>query len=90
MELHRIDCESSHGKLDNYSFLKNKLVEYEKENLKPKPFINGDDLIQAGVTPGPEMKKILEEAYILQLEGKWRTKDEVLTWARHNFPHGKV
>ena len=90
LELHRIDCESSHGMLDNYSFLKGKIVEYQKENLKPKPFINGNDLIAIGIRPGPVIKQILEEAYTLQLEDKWKSKEEVLKWVRQKFLQEKV
>ena len=90
LELHRIDCESSHGMLDNYSFLKGKIVEYQKENLKPKPFINGNDLIAIGIRPGPVIKQILEEAYTLQLEDKWKSKEEVLKWVRQKFLQEKA
>ncbi len=82
LELHRIDCASSHGMLENYYFLKEKLKEYAEEELKPKPFLNGHDLIKLGLTPGPVMKPILEEAYELQLEGSIKTPEEALEWAQ--------
>lgn len=82
LELHRIDCLSSHGKLDNYEFLKQKLKEYEKEELRPKPLVNGHDLIALGLEAGPEMKPLLEEIYVLQLEGAFKNKDEALAWVR--------
>lgn len=85
LELHRIDCQSSHGMLDNYYFLKEKLKEYANEELKPKPFINGNDLIALGMRPGPAMKPLLEEFYELQLEGKIRTREEGLDWARQHL-----
>lgn len=82
MELHRIDCQSSHGLLDNYHFLKEKLIEFQKEELKPKPFLKGDDLIRLGLKPGPAMKPILEEAYELQLEHKLKNHAEACEWAQ--------
>ena len=82
MELHRIDCLSCHGMLDNHVFLKKKLKDYEAEDLKPKPFLNGHDLMEAGIKPGPAMKTILEEAYELQLEGTLKTREEALAWVR--------
>ena len=82
LELHKIDCQSSHGILDNYDFLKEKILDYQKEELKPKPVLTGDDLKELGMHPGPEMKPILEEAYELQLENRIRTKDEARDWAR--------
>ncbi len=90
LELHRIDCESSHGMLDNYFFLKDKLTEYEKENLKPKPLLNGNDIIILGHRPGPLIKEILEQVYVLQLEGKWPNKDEALQWVRQKYPLPKA
>lgn len=88
LELHRIDCESSHGMLDNYLFLNEKLEEYQREELKPKPLLGGDDLIRLGMKPGPAMKPILEEAYELQLEKKFRDKDEILLWAQERMRGG--
>ena len=85
LELHRIDCLASHGKLELYHFLKHKLKEFEKEELKPKRFITGQDLIALGIIPGPIMKEILEEAYALQLEGKIKNTDEAIAWVRKNY-----
>lgn len=85
MILHRIDCLASHGMLDNYEFLKEKLKEYANEELKPKPFVNGNDLIAMGMTPGPAMKPVLEELYELQLEGAHKTREEALAWARQKI-----
>jgi len=85
LELHRIDCESSHGKLDNYEFLRQKLRQYKEEELKPKPLINGDDLIGAGLSPGPIMGKVLHETYEWQLEGKFQTKEDALKWAKERW-----
>ena len=85
LELHRIDCKSSHGMLDNYVFLKDKLVEYETENLKPKPLINGHDVMACGIKPGPRIKEILEKAYELQLEGKMPDRSAAIAWVREHY-----
>lgn len=82
MELHRVDCTASHGMLDNLAFLKEKLKEYANEELRPKPFVSGNDLIELGMKPGPAMKPVLEELYELQLEGAHKTRDEALAWAK--------
>ncbi len=88
LELHKIDCQSSHGMLDNYDFLKKKLVEYEKEDLKPKPLVNGHDLQELGMKPGPDMKPLLEELYDLQLEGQFIDKQAALAWAKQKIGEG--
>ena len=82
LEMHRIDCLSSHGMLDNYKFLGVKLKEYEKEDLKPKPILTGHDLQALGMKPGPEMKPLLEELYELQLEGQFPDKTAALAWVQ--------
>lgn len=82
MELHRVDCTASHGMLDNLTFLRAKLKEYEHEELKPKPLVNGHDLMELGMKPGKAMKPILEEAFVLQLEGRFKNREDALKWLR--------
>lgn len=82
LEMHRIDCLSSHGMLDNYTFLKDKLKEYAAEELKPSPLLSGHDLIALGMKPGPEMKPLLEELYLRQLEGEIQNRNQALQFAK--------
>ena len=60
LELHRIDCLSSHGKLDNYLFLLDKVAELEDEPPIPEPLISGRDVMEYGVPEGPEIGRILK------------------------------
>jgi putative nucleotidyltransferase with HDIG domain len=53
LELHRVDCASSHGMLDNYEFLTRKREEFANEPIIPPPLVRGDDLIALGMKPGP-------------------------------------
>lgn len=85
MELHRVDCTASHGMLDNLEFLRGKLKEYEHEELKPKPLVTGHDLMAFGMEPGPAMKPILEEALVLQLEGRFKSREEALEWVKNSI-----
>ncbi|HLD76343.1 MAG TPA: HDIG domain-containing protein, partial [Candidatus Norongarragalinales archaeon] len=59
LEQHRIDCLASHGDLANWRFLKKKARQFTKEDIKPKPLINGKDLLALGYTEGPLIGKIL-------------------------------
>jgi poly(A) polymerase len=86
MELHRVDCTASHGMLDNLAFLRDKLKEYEHEELKPKPLVNGHDLMALGMKPGRAMKPILEEAFVLQLEGRFKNREDALEWLKSAIP----
>lgn len=49
---------------------------------KVLPLLTGQDLKALGLTPGPKMGELLNEAYLLQLEGTLRTKDEALLWVK--------
>ena len=60
MALHRLDCLSSHGDLDNYEFVRSKQRELPPEQLKPAPLLTGKDLIAAGYRPGPKFGAVLE------------------------------
>jgi len=89
LELHRADCLSSHGELDNYQLVREKLEEFKAEQIKPPPFISGKDLIAFGLKPGPLFGKILSEVYDLQLEDKITTREEALAEARKYLTRGK-
>jgi len=85
LELHRVDCQGSHGLLDNYDFLLRKREEFSNEPLIPPPLITGRDLIEAGLKPGPPFKKLLDSAQALQLEGGLKTREEALVWLREEL-----
>jgi poly(A) polymerase len=82
LELHRIDCTSSHGQLDIHAFLQDKLSEFSQEEIKPKPLVTGHDLQQLGAKPGPAMGKILHQLMDEQLEGKITDRTSALTRAK--------
>jgi len=81
MELHRLDCTSSHGHLDNYYFVRDKL-QMPAEELRPSPLITGKDLIDAGFAPGPGFGVVLREVEDAQMENRIATRDEALKIAR--------
>jgi putative nucleotidyltransferase with HDIG domain len=82
MELHRLDCLSSHGGLENYDFVRRKQQEVPPEQLKPAPLLTGRELIAAGYTPGPMFGIVLSEIEDAQLEGRISTAAEALQMAR--------
>jgi poly(A) polymerase len=89
LELHRVDCESSHRMLDNYEFLLRKREEFANEPIIPPPLVRGDDLIALGLKPGPRFGEILEAVETRQLEGALRTTEEALEWVKHEYLSGK-
>jgi poly(A) polymerase len=86
MELHRLDCLSSHGSLQNYEFVKETLAATPEEHLKPGRLITGADLITMGLTPGPAFSRILTAIEDAQLEGAVTTREEALALARSYQP----
>jgi putative nucleotidyltransferase with HDIG domain len=90
LELHRLDCLSSHGNLENYEFMKRKLAELPPEQLKPPRLVTGADLIAAGYTPGPRFSEILNAVEDAQLEGTLTSKEAALAWVRERYPAGPV
>ncbi len=82
LELHRVDCTSSHGQLDNYEFLNAKRTEFASEPLIPPPLITGRDLIALGLPPSPRFSEILEAVQSAQLEGQFHTREGALAYVQ--------
>jgi poly(A) polymerase len=88
MELHRVDCESSHRILDNYEFLLRKREEFANEPIIPPPLVRGGDLIALGLKPGPRFGEILEAVETRQLEGTLNDRQEALEWVKREYSLG--
>ena len=86
LELHRIDCQASHGDLTSYNFTREKMATMPAEVMNPAPLITGDDLIAAGYKPGPQFKEILSAVEDGQLEGRLQSKDAALQLVAREFP----
>jgi poly(A) polymerase len=82
LELHRLDCASSHGQFENYEFVRKFLAETPPEQVRPPRLLTGDDLIKMGLKPGPAFKSILEAVEEAQLNGKISTHEEAATMAQ--------
>ncbi|MCK4753196.1 MAG: CCA tRNA nucleotidyltransferase [Planctomycetes bacterium] len=50
--------------------------------FKPKPLLNGHDLIRLGAVSGPRLGQLSEEMYIAQLEGQLQTKKQAEQWVQ--------
>ena len=86
LELHKLDCMSSHADYEMYDYCKAKLAEFgaelgkesETKAINPDRLITGDDLIALGLTPGPMFKELLRAVEDAQLEETITTKEEAL------------
>jgi len=88
LELHRVDCASSHRMMDNYEFLLRKREEFANEPIIPPPLVNGDDLIGLGLKPGPKFGEILEAVETRQLEGALKDREGALDWVKKEYSLG--
>jgi len=90
LELHRLDCRSSHGQLDNYDFVRHFLEETPSEQVRPPRLLTGDDLKAMGLRPGPVFRTILEAIEEAQLNGEIATREEALALARNSSWRGEI
>ncbi len=84
LELHRIDCLAGPGTLDTWQYVRARLAEFAKEpqSLRPKLPIDGNDLKQIGLEPGPKFRELLEAIEDEVLEGRLTTREQALEFVR--------
>jgi len=89
LELHRLDCGASHGKLDAYETVSKLLRDTPPEQVRPARLLTGNDLKDMGYSPGPEFQKILTAIEDAQLEGQIRTKAEAISLVKRTYSEAK-
>jgi poly(A) polymerase len=87
LELHRLDCESSHRRLANYDFVRQQLETLSEQDLRPVPLLTGHDLIAEGLPPGPLFSTIMTELENAQLDGRIRSREAALALALEIYRH---
>jgi len=88
LELHRLDCLSSHGSLECYDFVTRFLAETPPEQVRPPRLLTGDDLIRLGFKPGPPFKAMLDAVEEAQLNGRISSREEALRLVAQSFKTG--
>jgi poly(A) polymerase len=86
LELHRLDCQAASGNMRLYNFTREKMAELPPQALRPEPLVNGEDLIAAGYSPGPQFKEILGAVEDAQLEGRLQSKTAAMRFVQRKFP----
>jgi len=86
LELHRLDCLSSHRKLESYGFVQRFLAETPPEQVQPPRLLTGDDLQEMGYIRGPLFAKILRSVEDAQLEGRLQSKERAIEYVLTQFP----
>jgi len=82
LELHRLDCLSSHQQLDSYDFVRRFLAETPPEKVRPPRLVTGDDLLALGVPAGPRFRELLDAVEEAQLEGRILSRQGALEFLR--------
>ncbi len=93
LELHRLDCLGSHGKLDVYDFLSEQARELANQPQLRPPLLRGEELMALGMKPGPALGALLAELREKQLQDELRTPAEARKWAREKLEkaeHGRM
>jgi len=86
MQLHRLDCLSSHRNLDSFEFVQRFLTETPPAEVHPQRVLTGNDLLAMGYIPGPRFSEILGALEDAQLEGLVATKQDAEELVRSRFP----
>ncbi len=86
LELHRLDCLSSHRRLENYDLVRQAWLRLGEEGIRPPRLITGDDLLALGYRPGPLYRQILDAIEEAQLDRRVASREEALALVREQFP----
>lgn len=62
-------------------WLQEQFLKLEQTDYSPPPFVTGDDLTAAGLSPGPLFKRVLDAVYDAQLEARVSTKEDAMQLA---------
>lgn len=85
LQLHRVDCLGSHGRLDVYDFLVEQSKELDNQPEIHPPLLKGEDLIKLGMSPGPALGALLNEIREKQLQDELKTSAEATAWAKEQI-----
>jgi len=86
LELHRLDCLGSNGRLDVYHFLVAQAKALAQQPRIRPPLLKGADLLALGMKPGPAMGALLAEIREKQLQDELKTPAQARRWARERIP----
>jgi poly(A) polymerase len=82
LELHRLDCQGSHGRLDHYEFMRQEAAEFDRRPELRPPLIRGEEVMALGVPPGPALGSLLAAVREKQLLDELHSREEALALVR--------
>ena len=71
------------GRPNNYpagEWLRDQARRLSVQEKPPKPFLKGRHLIEMGIKSGPEIGKLLKQAFDVQINGEFRSLNEAMKW----------
>lgn len=84
-KIHIADQKAGSLIFDTVKLVDELYEKFQREDLKPKPFVDGRDLIAIGFTQGRAIGELKTEIYDRQLEGEFLDRDAALQFARNRF-----
>lgn len=84
LQLHFADAVGSSGDISDYKFALQKYEEL-KPNILSAPILNGDDLVNFGLTPSPLFKYILRDVEEKYLNGELQSREDALHYVQIAF-----
>lgn len=75
-------CRAMGKRPDAVDFCERMLRDTPREELDPPPLLTGEDLIAAGLTPGPQFKRLLDAVREAQLDLIVKTSEEAMNLVR--------
>jgi poly(A) polymerase len=82
LELHRMDCASSHSMLANWWFGLRSWREERALPPEPEALLRGGDVLAQGVAPGPQVGRLLAAVEDARLEGIVTDRESALEYLR--------
>jgi putative nucleotidyltransferase with HDIG domain len=80
LEMHRLDCLGSSGRLGTYDFARQQWTSLTPDELRPAPLATGRDVMALGVPQGPRVGELIRALEEEQLEGNLTTREQALAW----------
>ena len=85
LDLHRLDCLSSHRNLAAYEFVKEFVSKTPPALVRPPRLLDGNDVLGMGFPAGPVVGRILASVEEAQLNGELESADQAKSFVESHF-----
>lgn len=84
LAVHKADCKGSIKDMSTVVFAEAEIKRFKESPeraILPKPYVNGHDLMELGMSPGPELGSVLRKIHDAQLDDAVISREEALKLA---------